>query len=213
MSLLLFKRFMSRPTQVASVIPSSPALIKRVMSKFDLSQPRVIAEFGPGEGCFSRALARRLCAGSRLLLLELDPHLSRHLAHQFRDDPRVEVAHSDAAHISEVLAERGLTHCDYVLSGIPFGFLDPHKKRDLLQKTFQALVPAPHAAFIVYQVTAELRRHTAAFPRTESEYCVANIPPLHLLKFYRTPPGQGSSLGRPADGPHSTEHTGLVESS
>jgi phospholipid N-methyltransferase len=201
---------MSRPTQVASVIPSSPTLIRRVMSKFDLSQPRVIAEFGPGEGCFSRALARRLCDGSRLLLLELDPHLSRHLAHQFRDDPRVEVAHADAAHISGVLADRGLSYCDYVLSGIPFGFLDPHKKRELLQKTFQALVPAPHAAFIVYQVTAELRRHTAAFPRSEAEYCVANIPPLHLIKFYRTAPGQEISPRRPAVEPLSSKNGGLV---
>ena len=48
MSVLFFKRFLQRPFQVASIIPSSKALVERVANKMDFSQPRVIAEFGPG---------------------------------------------------------------------------------------------------------------------------------------------------------------------
>ena len=48
MSALFFKRFLQRPFQIASIMPSSKALVKKVARKMDFSQPRVIAEYGPG---------------------------------------------------------------------------------------------------------------------------------------------------------------------
>ena len=45
---LFFKKFLKRPFQIASIIPSSKALVERVASKMDFSQPRVIAQYGPG---------------------------------------------------------------------------------------------------------------------------------------------------------------------
>jgi phosphatidylethanolamine/phosphatidyl-N-methylethanolamine N-methyltransferase len=73
MSVLFFKRFLQRPFQIASIVPSSKALVERVARKMDFSQPRVIAEYGPGEGVHSRAIARRMSPDSHLLLFELDP--------------------------------------------------------------------------------------------------------------------------------------------
>src|SRR5918996_3502626 len=69
-SALFFKRFLQRPFQVASIIPSSKAMVERVASKIDFSQPRVIAEYGPGEGVHSREIARRMSPDSQLLLFE-----------------------------------------------------------------------------------------------------------------------------------------------
>ena len=63
------------------------------------SEPRVIAEYGPGEGVHSREIARRMPPGSQLLLFELDPAFSRDLERQFADDPRVHVINGDAATI------------------------------------------------------------------------------------------------------------------
>ena len=63
MSALFFKRFLTTPFQIASIIPSSKAMVKRVASKIDFSGPRIIAEYGPGEGVHSREIARRMAAG------------------------------------------------------------------------------------------------------------------------------------------------------
>jgi len=191
MSVLFLKRFLKRPRQVASIIPSSPILVRKVSSKMDFAKPRVIAEFGPGEGCHTREMARRMHPGSRLLLFELDQEFASHLQHTFRDDSRVAVFNADAAALPQVLAERGLNHCDYVVSGIPFSLLEPEKKRGLLRSTFDHLAPHDDAAFIIYQVTNELRDkgHCAHFPRAESEYCLANIPPMFVTKFYKTANG------------------------
>src|SRR5882724_6125938 len=97
MSALFFKRFLKRPFQIASIIPSSRALVDRVADKIDFDQARVIAEYGPGEGVHSREIARRMGPDAQLLLFEVDAAFSRDLERQFADDPRVHVINRDAA--------------------------------------------------------------------------------------------------------------------
>jgi len=179
--------------QVASIVPSSRTLIRKVASKMDFSQPRVIAEFGPGEGCHTREIVSRMSPDSKLLLFELDAELARHLEKQFQDDRRITVINGDAQRLPEALAERNLPHCDYVVSGIPFSILDPEKKRALLRKVHDSLAPDHHSAFIIYQVTNELVGHCRHFPRVESEYCLRNIPPMFVTKFYKTANGHSAN--------------------
>ena len=183
MSALFFKRFLQKPFQIASIIPSSRALVERVAGKLDFNQPRVIAEYGPGEGVHSREIAARMNPDSRLLLFELDRAFSRDLERQFADDPRVDVINRDAATLAEELRKRGIAQCDYILSGIPFSILEIKKKRALLQDTYDALRPG--GAFIIYQVTNELRQHATFFDRAESEYCLQNIPPMFITVFHK----------------------------
>ena len=174
---------MQRPLQIASIVPSSRALVERVASKMDLSRPRVIAEYGPGEGVLSREIAHRMHRGSRLLLFELDAAFSRDLRKQFGGDPRVQVINGDAATLPEELARRGIEQCDYILSGIPFSILEIKRKRALLRKTYEALKPG--GSFIIYQVTNELRQHATFFDRTNSEYFLQNIPPMFITVFHK----------------------------
>lgn len=197
MSVLFFKRFLQKPFQIASIIPSSKALVEKVANKFDFTQPRIIAEFGPGEGVHSRELASRMDASSQLFLFELDPAFSRDLERQFAGDPRVHVINRDAASLAEELARHDISHCDYILSGIPFSILEIKKKRALLQDTYDALRPG--GAFIIYQVTNELRQHATFFDRAESEYCLQNIPPMFVTVFEKTQTRNGHE--RPATPP------------
>jgi phospholipid N-methyltransferase len=186
MNVLFLKRFLQRPLQIASIVPSSKALVKRVAGKMDFSRRRVIAEYGPGEGVHSREIARRMTADSHLLLFELDPTFARDLERQFADDPRVHVVHGNAASLPEELERRGFAKCDYILSGIPFSILKIDKKRALLQKTYDAL--APGGSFIIYQVTNELRQHATLFEHADSEYFLQNIPPMFITVFQKTRP-------------------------
>jgi len=57
-----------------------------------------------------------------------------------------------------------------------------------------------------YQVTNELRAHTKIFPRLESEYCLQNIPPMFVIKFYKqalngSSNGNGNGNGTKASSP------------
>ena len=189
MSAFFFKRFLQKPFQIASILPSSKALVERVALKMDFNESRTIAEFGPGEGVHSRELASRMSGDSKLFLFELDQAFSHDLERQFAGDRRVEVINRDAASLSEELARRGIAQCDYILSGIPFSILEIRKKRALLQDTYDALRPG--GAFIIYQVTNELRQHATFFDRAESEYCLQNIPPMFITVFHKAPSRNG----------------------
>jgi phospholipid N-methyltransferase len=184
MSVLFFKRFLQRPWQIASIVPSSKALVERVSSKIDFDRACVIAEYGPGEGVHSREIARKMRSDAQLLLFELDAAFSRDLERQFADDPRVHIINLDAARLPQELQRRGIPHCDYILSGIPFSILKIDKKRALLQKTYDAL--APGGSFIIYQVTNELKQHAGDFEHAESEYFLQNIPPMFITVFDKT---------------------------
>jgi phospholipid N-methyltransferase len=185
MNALFFKRFLQRPFQIASIVPSSKALVERVSAKIDFNRATVLAEYGPGEGVHSREIARRMRRDARLLLFELDPAFSHDLARQFADDPRVIVLNRDAADLPLEMKTRGISHCDYILSGIPFSILKLDKKRALLKKTYEAL--APGGSFIIYQVTNELKQHAKLFDEAESEYFLQNIPPMFITEFRKGP--------------------------
>ena len=199
---LFLLRFLQRPFQVASIMPSSPMMIRRVSTKMDLSRPVVVAEYGPGEGCHTREMLKKAHPESKFLLFELDPEFCRDLERQFADDPRVTVINEDCATLPDELARQNLSHCDYVLSGIPFSILEINKKRQVLQNTYDALKPG--GDFVIYQVTNELRRHAtpAIFPRADSEYFLQNVPPMFITVFHKdaVPTGKDGLPSRASNG-------------
>jgi phospholipid N-methyltransferase len=200
MSTLFLKRFLQRPMQVASIVPSSRTLVRKVMSKMDFNAPRVIVEFGAGEGVHTREIAKRMNPDSRLIVFELDSVLAGHLQEQFKGDPRITVLNENALQIGQALLSMGLPACDYVVSGIPFSILEKDAKKQLLRRVYDALTPASHSAFVIYQVTNELRTngHCDHFARAESEYCLVNIPPMFVAKFYKTANGHVNGHGNGA---------------
>jgi phospholipid N-methyltransferase len=191
MSVLFLKRFLQRPFQIASIMPSSKVLVERVADKIDFENARVIAEYGPGEGVHSREIARRMGPDAQLLLFEVDAAFSRDLRRQFADDPRVHVINQDAAGLPQEMRQLGIAQCDYIISGIPFSILNIDKKISLLKKTHEAL--APGGSFIIYQVTNELKQHATLFEEAESEYVLQNIPPMFLTVFRKTSALNGSA--------------------
>lgn len=202
MSALAFiKEFITRPAQVASLIPSSKAVTKKILDRFDLSKKCVFVEFGPGEGCHTRELLRQSTPDSEFLLFEINHTLARHLEQQFKHDKRVHVIHGDAATLPQELAKRGISQCDYVLSGIPFSLIDIEKKRHMLKGVYDSLKAG--GIFVIYQVTDELRRHALPlFQRAHSEYCLLNFPPYFIISFFKEPKDAGDAVAPQRNGKH-----------
>lgn len=181
---LLFRRFLADPLKIAYVVPSSRGMVARILGRMDFAKARVFVEFGGGEGCYTRQIARRMSPEAKLLVFELDPHLAEHLRRQFRDDPRVLIYESDAAHFRDELHKLGLRHADYVISGIPFSYIEPKAKKEILHSVHNGLTH--DGLFIVYQVSMELKAHARMFPGCEVEYFLANIPPMFILAFHKS---------------------------
>lgn len=197
MSVLFFKRFLARPLQIAFLVPSSRTLTRKVAEKCDFSEPRVVVELGPGDGPHTREIVRRMHPESRLLLIEIDPVLAECVRKQFAHDPRVEVIETDAAFLKDELNKRGLEHCDYVISGLPFSLFSIATKSKILHAVYESLAPHPHSAFITYQCTLELKRHAKMFSRVKSEFCLRNLPPIFVTVYHKQAlNGHKSEVGR-----------------
>ena len=184
MSAILFRRFLAQPFRIAYVLPSSKGLVSRVLKKIDFVKARVFVEFGPGEGCYTRELATRMAPDARLLVFELDPELAEHLRDQFRNDQRIIVYNQDAATFREEVEKLGIPSVDYLISGIPFSYLEPKKKKEILSTIHEGLTP--EGQFIAYQLTPELRVHTRMFAAHEVEYFLASIPPMFIVNCHKS---------------------------
>ena len=181
MSLLFLKRVLANPLRVGYVVPSSPFLTRQTARRLDFSRPRVVVELGPGEGCHTREIVKRMDAKSRLILFELDEEFVGHLRKQFVRDPRVTVLNKNALHLPETLQEMGHAHCDYIISGLPFFLIDPGTKDRLLQSIAESM--DGDSRFITYQVTTQLCDQHHLFELADKKYCALNFPPINVLEF------------------------------
>lgn len=181
MSLLFFKRVLANPLQVGYIVPSSPFLTRQTAKRLDFSKPRVIVELGPGEGCHTRQIVRRMTDNCRLVAFELDPEFCDHLKKQFKNDPRVTILHRNALELPQTLADMGVAHCDYIVSGLPFLVIEEEARNKLLGNISQAI--GTEGRFITYQVTMQIADHDHLFELEDKEYCPLNLPPINVLEF------------------------------
>ena len=181
--ILFFRNFLARPKEVASVIPSSRFLERRMAQIADPSRARVLVELGPGTGGTTRALLRSMHPDARLLAIEINRQLAERVQRRLHD-PRLIVHHGSALEIDTALGSHGLPAADVVISGIPFSTLLPDEGRAILRAVHGAL--APGGRFVAYQVrnrVARLGRELFGPPRVERE--VRNVPPMRIYCFQK----------------------------
>ncbi|MBC8127164.1 MAG: 16S rRNA (cytosine(1402)-N(4))-methyltransferase [Gloeobacteraceae cyanobacterium ES-bin-144] len=180
MSLLFFKRVLANPVRVGYIVPSSRFLTHRTAKFIDFSRNRTVIELGPGEGCHTRRIVRRMNAGSRLVLIELDGHFAAHLEKQFANDDRVSVIHANALHLAETLEKIGVSEPDYIVSGIPFTIMERGLREKLLANIAGTM--GPDSRFITYQASLLMAEHNL-FDLVRREHCMLNVPPLHVMEL------------------------------
>jgi phospholipid N-methyltransferase len=181
MSTISYIKNFIKDRDVAAITPSSTFLVKRVCRWIDFSRPNVIIEYGPGTGVFTEHLVAEMTNDSRLILIEGNDAFVEELSERFGHDERVDVYHDRAENVEQVLQAAGEEAADYVISGIPFSFLDDDVKHELIQRTRKILTDT--GKFLVYQnynhMEKPLRHH---FGHVHKEYELLNIPPMYAYQ-------------------------------
>lgn len=188
------RAFVARPTEVASVVPSSVRLEQRILRLADLRAARCVVELGPGTGGTTRALLAALPPQARLLAIELNAELAQRLQARVRD-PRLIVHHGSALALAEILAQWRLPAPDAVVSGIPFSVLPTAVAQGIGAAIRDHL--APGGRFVAYQ----FRDHVAGYlsplmgaPRREWEWF--NMPPVRIFRWVKTLSPDSGDTGR-----------------
>jgi phospholipid N-methyltransferase len=178
--LAFFRGFLKRPKEVASIIPSSRFLERRVMRATRADRADLVVELGPGTGGTTRALLAAMRPEAKLLAIEINPHFVEVLDRW--PDPRLIVREGSATDIRSILTDQGLGAPDVVVSGIPFSTMARPIGRDILRAVYDALEPG--GAFVAYQVRD--RVHTLGrevFGRARVQTELLNVPPMRIYRW------------------------------
>ncbi|NNL84602.1 MAG: methyltransferase domain-containing protein [Myxococcales bacterium] len=173
--------FLRRPREVASVIPSSRFLERRIVRAAEVDVAKTVVELGPGTGGTSRAFLRAMAPDTRLLCIEINDRFAEHLEREL-DDPRVIVHRGDARDLRAILDTYELPSPDAVLSGIPFSTIPQEVGLGILRSVHEALVPG--GRFVAYQVRdrVEVLGRTIFGPaEAVTEY--RNVPPARVFTW------------------------------
>jgi phospholipid N-methyltransferase len=183
-SLALFARnFLKSPFMLGSVVPSSPFLVNDMMNQVDWDRARVVVEYGPGVGTFTREILRRMRPDAVLVAIELNTDFVEYLSHHVRD-PRFRVVQGSAALVRSVLAEQNLAHADYIISSLPYLNMTDALRREILEESRLAL--NAEGSMLLFQYTRTLLPYLeSSFSSVKLNFQFFNILP--ALIFHCTP--------------------------
>lgn len=176
---LFLKRWMAHPLRMGSVVPSSPALCRRVVRHAWPADGQVVLELGSGTGVIARALLGAGLAPERLVVVEIDRGLARHLRTGL---PGVEVIEGDARALSELLPERYRGRVGSVICGIPMVLLPKVEQRAFIEAIESV---APGAGFLHYSYCASSPlpyRHHRLTAKREA-WTPLNFPPASVWRY------------------------------
>ncbi|HKL15362.1 MAG TPA: rRNA adenine N-6-methyltransferase family protein [Balneolaceae bacterium] len=189
-----FKTFI-KDRDVASIIPTSIRCVKKVCNHIDFTKDFVLVEYGPGDGVFTRFILDKMSEDSRLILIEANEDFASHLEETINDS-RVTVNNILAGDVESVIGDKDMGNIDYVLSGIPFSFLDKERKNIVLKATKNILKEG--GKFLAYQTSGHLKKPVMeVFGNYDIEMEMLNIPPYLIYDVVKN----GSQNGHSPDSP------------
>ncbi len=183
-SVALFARnFFKHPFMLGSVVPSSPFLVKDMMTRVEWERARVLVELGPGVGTITREVLKRMRPDAVLVAIELNTDFVEYLCGHIHD-PRLRVVHGSAARVRGILAEQKLAPADYIISGLPYLNMTDSLRREMLEESRMAL--KAEGSMVLFQYTRKLQPYLeSSFSSVKLNFQLFNILP--ALIFHCTP--------------------------
>lgn len=105
----------------------------------------LIVEFGPGTGPITRALLESKPQNARLIAIERNEEFVAMLRERH---PDLDVAHGCVQELHSILAARGETAADRIVSGLPWAAFDESLQRDIMKSAHDSL--ADDGVFVTF---------------------------------------------------------------
>lgn len=167
--------------KVAAILPSS-RFVGRKVAELLPPNAEIVVEYGPGTGAITLPVLKRLSSRSRVIAIEQNPEFVAIL--QSYADKRLQVIRGNVLRINEYDKPINIDEADVIIASIPFSYLKPRERRDLIESTYNLLKPG--GAFILCQVSPlmfpHLRRRFSSVRLLVEPF---NLPPVFIMTAYK----------------------------
>jgi phosphatidylethanolamine/phosphatidyl-N-methylethanolamine N-methyltransferase len=179
-SLLFLRRWAANPLEMGSIVPSSPALGRRVAeAAARIAAGGPVIELGAGTGAITRALLDGGVAPSRLTVIEIVPEMAEVLAATY---PGIRVVAGDAWALSSLLGQDLAGRVGAVVCGIPLVLL-PRPRQAALIGEIEAAAPGRGFLHYSYCATSPLPRAALGLSGQRLAWTPLNFPPASVWHY------------------------------
>lgn len=187
---LFLRRWLANPLQMGSIVPSSPALCRRVVAQVRRAPDETVLELGAGTGVISRALLEGGIPAERITVVEIVPDMARHLDETLRRiGPGMTVIEGDARQLAALLPGHQHGRIGTVVCGIPLVLLPFQEQRRFID-AIDAVAPGRGFLHYSYCVTSPLPAAKHGLVAKREAWTPLNFPPASVWR-YTPAPGRG----------------------
>ena len=176
---LFLRRWLANPLQMGSVVPSSPALCRKVSAQVRRAEDEAVLELGAGTGVISRALLASGVPADRLFTVEIVPDMAEHLRATM---PGAQVITGDARRLPGLLPEQWHGKIGTVVCGIPLVLLPLAEQRRFID-AIEAVAPGRGFLHYSYCVTSPLPWRKHGLVARREAWTPMNVPPASVWRY------------------------------
>src|SRR5690625_825956 len=179
MSTLTYLKSFLKDKDVASVTPTSRFCMRRVCEPVDFTEDIIVVEYGAGAGVFAKYLLPKMTPHSKLFLFETNEQMFEKLREI--DDSRVFLFDKSVEFVTDLIKDELIGKTDYIISGIPFSFLNEESRTSVLRQSVELLQEG--GKFLAYQTSGHLEKPLdQAFGNVKTGWEWRNIPPMTIYE-------------------------------
>jgi phosphatidylethanolamine/phosphatidyl-N-methylethanolamine N-methyltransferase len=176
---LFLRRWLANPLQMGSVIPSAPALCRRIADLVQREEDEVVVELGAGTGVISRALLSAGVPAEKLVVVEIVRDMADHLRQAL---PGVNVIQGDAFELAKALPERMHGKVGTAICGIPLVMLPLAQQRRFVDAV-ESVAPGKGFLLYTYCITSPLPYRKLGLTAKREAWTPLNFPPASVWRY------------------------------
>jgi phosphatidylethanolamine/phosphatidyl-N-methylethanolamine N-methyltransferase len=179
-SRLLLKLWLKNPLKIGAVAASSPELAAAMARHIPRGTDGYVVELGGGTGPVTRAILDTGVPAERLIVVERDPDLHRHLSKRY---PNVRVLKGDAMHLQQLLRREGIHPVKAIVSSLPLLSMKKAIQHRIGAQAFSVLEPGAPLIQFTYGLFSPLNRHRLGVSGAVEDRVLQNLPPASVWLY------------------------------
>jgi phosphatidylethanolamine/phosphatidyl-N-methylethanolamine N-methyltransferase len=182
-SRLLFKLWLKNPFKIGAVTVSSPELAAAMARHIPSRSEGYVVELGGGTGPVTRAILDCGVAPDRVIVVERDPILHRHLVERY---PGVKILLGDAMHLQQLLKREGIAPVKAIISSLPLLSMKKAVQHRIGAQAFAVLEPGAPLIQFTYGLFSPLNRQKLGVSGSVQDRVLQNLPPATVWLYRRS---------------------------